>query len=107
MSFKDIFKLIDVWHVCPYDDNVDELFECFRHCTEAYVIKGTLDTKTIISIVSDMRDYLNPHSNKNLYHFTDIICDAVLLKFEGIKEDKLPDFIKFTRECEQHVFNEA
>ncbi len=100
----DITVLLKKWNICPYDDKVDELFECLRNITEAYVIKGILDTKTIISIVKDLRDYINPHSNVHLFHFTDIICDAVLLKFEGIGENKLPEFIEFTRECEQYVF---
>jgi len=106
-SEDDITKLIDSWYICPLADKVDELFECLRHCTEAYVTKGTLDMKAIISIVKDMRDYMNPHRNTNLFHFTDIICDAILLKFEGIRETGLPEFIEFTRECEQHVFYKA
>lgn len=101
---SDIFTLIDAWHICPYADKVDELFECLRHCAEAYITKGILDTSTIISVVKDMRDYLNPTGNANLFYFTDIICDAILLKFEGIDGGGIPDFIEFTRECELYVF---
>jgi hypothetical protein len=104
---SDIVRLIDKWYICPYSDKVDELFDCLRYCTEAYVTKGILDTKAIISIVKDIRVYINPHGNVNLFHFSDIICDAILLKFEGINEDKLPEFIEFTRECEHHAFFEA
>lgn len=100
----DIATLIDTWHVCPYTDKIDELFECLRHCTEAYVTNGTLDTPTIISIVKDMRTYINPHANVNLFYFTDIICDAILLRFEGLDVNKLPDFVEYTRECETRKF---
>ena len=103
----NILTLIDNWHICPHVDKVDELFDCLRHCTEAYIGTGILDTKSIISVVKDMRDYINPHNNVNLFKFTDIICDAILLKFEGIDEYGLPDFMLFTRECEQRVFLNA
>ena len=103
----NIATMIDLWYVCPYSDKVDELFECLRHCTEAYVAKGILDTRAIIAIVKDMRAYINPHSNVNLFYFTDIICDAILLKFEGLDVNKLPVFITFTHECEARAFFEA
>lgn len=103
----DIEVLIDQWYICPYTDKVDELFDCLRHCTEAYVTKGVLNTSTIISIVKDMRDYLNPHGNANLFFFTDVICDSILLKFEGMENDKLPAFISFTHECESRAYFEA
>ena len=101
----ELKELINVWKVCPYSDPVEELFESLRHSTEAYVQSGELDTQAIISVVKDLRTYLNPDHNVNLFHFTDIICDAILLKFEGMVVDDLPDFIDFTRECELCVFD--
>ena len=102
----DVAEVIDAWNICPFSDPVDELFDTLRLCTEAYLGKGPLDTQGIISIVKDMRDHLNPHGNENMFHFTDIICDAILLKFEGLSEAALPDFIGYTRECENRVFME-
>ena len=100
----DVTTLIDNWHVCPYNDPVDELFEMLRLCTGESVLRGPLDTVSIIDIVKDLRECLNPHGNVNLFHFTDIICDAILLKFEGMEEESLPEFVDFTQECESRAF---
>jgi hypothetical protein len=97
-------QLIDEWHVCPYEDNVDELFASFKHCVEAYLATDPLTTKTRVNIVQDLRTFLNPHENKNLAYFTDIICDTILSKFHGIERDGLPLLLEFIQECEEHVY---
>lgn len=100
----NIETLIDAWHICPYDDNVDELFASLKHCVEAYVSTDKLTTKTRVNIVQDLRTFLNPHENSNLAYFTDIICDSILEKYKGIEKNKLPDILAFIQECEERVY---
>jgi len=103
---EQIAKSIDDWNVCPYEDNIYEFFKSFTHCTEMYLkIPSTkLDTKVIVSIISDLREYLNPHSNRNLHHFTDIICDSILLEYKNRDIECMDELKKYIAECEERVF---
>lgn len=96
--------LIDEWHICPYSDGVDELFEVFKTCTGAYLKNHTLTTRIIITIIKDLRIFLNPHQNENLYHFTDRICDAILLKHEGMTSETQEKFNDYLQKCLLRVY---
>lgn len=105
MRNENIFKLIDNWHVCPYDDDINGMFNSLKLCTEAYLEKHDLDEKTIINIVKDLRFYLNPHQNQNLYYFTDIIADSILIQFRGIDKTNTSEFLEFLGSCEERAFD--
>ena len=96
--------ILDKWHICPYEDNVAELFESLKCCTESYLEASDLDTKNIVNIVEDLRLLLNPHGNKNLSYFTDIICDEILIKHKGLTKQDVGIFAKFITECEDRVY---
>ena len=96
--------VIDNWHVCPYDDNVDELFASLRHCLESYMSVSTLTTRTRVNIVQDLRTFLNPQSNQNLAYFTDIICDGILDSFKDAGPAQLPEILDYIKECEERVY---
>lgn len=104
MTTETINKLIDNWHICPYSDDVHGMFESLKLCTEAYLEKHPLDQKTIVNIVKDLRTYLNPHDNVNLYHFTDNIADSILLKFKGISKEEFSELCKFIEDCKSRVY---
>lgn len=99
-----INQLIDEWYICPYSDGVDELFETFKSCTGAYLKNHTLTTKIIVTIIKDLRTFLNPHHNENLYHFTDRICDAILLKYKGMTLETQEKFNDYLQECLLRVY---
>ena len=97
-------EIIDNWHICPYDDKVDDLFAALRHCLTAYIEVEPLTTKTIVNIVQDLRTFLNPQENKNLAYFTDIICDGILDKFKGAEYSQLPEIMDYIQQCEERVY---
>ena len=96
--------VIDNWHICPYEDKVDELFASLKHCVEAYLSDNTLTTRTRVNIVQDLRTFLNPHENKNLSYFTDIICDGILERYKDIDKDDLPKLLAYINECEERTY---
>jgi hypothetical protein len=103
---SNIKKLIDEWHICPFSDDAAGLFQSLRICTESYVNgKGQLTMSVIANIVWDLREVLNSHCNKNLTHFTDLICDSILLEYKGITPVDLPDFNNLTFECEAYCYS--
>ncbi len=102
-----IGQLIDEWHICPYSDKVDELFETFKICTKAYLMNHILDTKIIITIIKDLRAFLNPHRNENLYHFTDRICDAILLEHKGMTSETQEEFSDYLQKCLLRVYTKV
>lgn len=101
---SDIKDLINAWYICPYSDGVEDLFQTLNVATQAYLKHGPLNTKYIVNIVKDLRSHLNPHRNKNLYHFTDRICDKILFKFNGLDQDGLTKFEDYLQECILQVY---
>ena len=99
-----INKRIDEWHACPLSYDVSGLFQSVLLSTEAYITKSSLTHQSVINIVKDLRDYLNPHGDENLYHFTYLIADAILLKYIGMTPEELPVFTEFLYICEERVF---
>lgn len=101
---SSINNLLDEWNVCPYEDRVEELFSCLKNCTEVYLKNYDLNTKTIVMIVKDLREYVNPQNDPELAHFTDVICDHILGEFKGIDSSKMPVLMRFIESCENHVY---
>ena len=99
-----LYQLIDNWTVCQYSDDIHEFFESFKLCTESYLRHHNLNMGIIVKIVKDLRDFLNPHENKNLYYFTDRICDTILCRFEGMNFDEYGEFVDFVDECKHRVY---
>lgn len=98
-------EIIEEWHICPYEDNIDELFESLKYCVDAYLTAGNiLDIKTIINIVQDLRTFLNPQENKNLSYFTDIICDGILFEYKGIDKSSLSDLLTYIEKCKNITY---
>ena len=104
---SDIKDLIDDWHICPYSDGIEGLFQTLNIATQSYLKYSPLDTRSSVNIVKDLRSHLNEHRNKNLYHFTDKICDAILIKFNGLTEDTLNDFEDYLQECVLQVYSRS
>lgn len=103
-----INKLIDDWHICPYSDNVEELFATLKTCTKAYLKNHELlTTRVIVTIVKDLRAFLNPHRNVNLYHFTDRICDNILVKHQGMTSENQEKFEEYLQECVLRVYTKV
>lgn len=101
---SEVNQLLDAWDICPYEYDADELFSCFKNCTEVYLKNYDLTTKTIVMIVQDLREYINPQNDPHLSYFTDIICDCILGEFKGINSGKLPVLLGFIASCENRVY---
>lgn len=105
MIENSVKELLDSWHVCPFQDDAAGLFNSLRICTESYInARGTLTMAAIVNIVKDLTTFLNSHGNENLTHFTDLICDNILLHFKGMEASDLPSFNDYTYACEAYMY---
>lgn len=101
----EIQVLLDNWHICPFSDNVDRLFDSLKYVTLSYLTHGPLCTKYIVSAVKDLRSYLNCQLNKNLHYFTDSICDAILFKFKNMSSEQSKYFEEYLYACVMYVYS--
>lgn len=103
---NNIPQLIDKWHVCPLSDNLQDLFRLTKDTIQHYVKQHEkLTPVAIIHIVKDLRHNMNPERNENLYYYTDIILDNILLQHKNISRKDLPDLFESLDCCLEMVYS--
>ena len=95
--------LIDGWNVSPNEVDITELFSFFKLGIMAYLKEYTLTAGVIVGIIKDLREALNPTKDRDIYYFTDRICDTILCKFEGVDESNLQELMEFIETCEKQA----
>ncbi len=98
-------QLIDNWNT-DHIDNLSELFNDFIMVVLRSV-RGDqlLNTNVIIKAIKSLRVAINPSRDKDILYFSDLICDKILVMFEGIGEKQLPELFTFIHHCEEYAFS--
>lgn len=96
----DINNLINNFN-CSDDIDIHEMFSCLKNSVNIYLNNHSLSFNIIIRIIKDLRDYLNPFNDQDIFYFTDIICDCILLKFKDINKYNFDNFKQFVDDCEE------